>query len=247
MSRIDLKKTVLTLTESGGRYLLVKLGDGNLQYTEKQERQYFKNCGRLDAVRDGDEQPVEVRLDATWEFISNGGGEIPTIEDVLKQRNAASEWTSTDSDSCQPYALDLVLTLESCDTIEGEMLRFQQFRYEELAHDAKNATIAVSGKCKAVMPFVGRTPQIETAYLDNPSFAVLVTFDRPYLGDGHEFYVSSLGFPNLPCTKVWHYGGLDYMVECLNTGNIIHSPLNGDIVFNGPNGYSTVIVPYIPE
>ena len=140
MSRIDLKHATFQFTDGAAHGLFVKLGEGNFQYTEKKERQYFRDRGRLDAVRDGDEQPVEVRFDAVWEFIAgvgdSHGTSLPSIEDALKKRNASAAWSSSDTDTCNPYALDLTLRYKpECSSVNLETLLFADFRYEELSHD----------------------------------------------------------------------------------------------------------------
>lgn len=167
MSRIDLKYATFHLTDGANHGLLIKLGDGNFQYTEKKERQYFKDRGKLDAVRDGDEQPVEVRFDAVWEFIAgvgdSNGTALPSIEDALKRRNASATWTSSDTDTCNPYALDLTLRYKpNCSSVNLEALLFPDFRYEELAHDAKNATIACSGKSNSTEAVASRAANTGT-------------------------------------------------------------------------------------
>lgn len=137
----------------GPRQISVKLGDGNLTYSETKNREYILDRGEIDEVRDGDEAPVEVSLNAQWQFItghsSDPGGGQPTIEDVLKKRGLASSWISSDQvDPCRPYAVDIEIVYEPiCDTVQGEYILLDDFRYEKLDHDARAGSIATSGKC----------------------------------------------------------------------------------------------------
>ncbi len=133
----------------GGRVLEVRIGEGNLTYVETVERQYIKNRGLLDTVRDGDETPMDVNFDFMWESITGiTSSGIPTIEDVLKQRGEASDWITTADDPCEPYAVDLELFHDpACGGTNTELLIFANFRHESLDHNASEATIACTGKC----------------------------------------------------------------------------------------------------
>lgn len=136
----------------GGRQARVKMGDGTLTFSNKRPRQYIKDRGKIDEVRDGDEEPVDVSLDGQWQFItghaSDPGG-LPTMQDMLEHEGLATTWISSDTtDPCRPYSVDLeIYYTPLCDTVFGESVLLQYFRYEDLAFDAKAATIKVSGKC----------------------------------------------------------------------------------------------------
>lgn len=54
---------------NGPRALTIKIGDGNVQWDEKVNRVYFKDRGILDAVRDGDQVPMEVKWGLAYEFL----------------------------------------------------------------------------------------------------------------------------------------------------------------------------------
>jgi len=126
----------------------IKIGEGNLTYAEKRNMQYVRDRGRLDKVREGDEDPVEVKFDFIWEFIKADTGKTPTIEDCLKKRGNASTWISTSPDLCEPYSVDIYVYYNTpCATDDDEQITLQFFRYEELAHDLKAASVAVTGKC----------------------------------------------------------------------------------------------------
>jgi len=119
---------------------------------------YTKDRGRLDTVKLGDEEPVEVKLDFTWVFLKADTGETPSIEDVLKQRGEASDWVSSSDDLCEPYAIDIVIVYTPpCDDVDKEIYRLQDFRYEDLGHDIKQGQVSVSGKCNITEPSVTRS------------------------------------------------------------------------------------------
>jgi hypothetical protein len=133
----------------GGRRLYCKIGEGNITYDEKRTLEYKKDRGKLDTVREGDEEPIDVKLDMQWEFLTAAtGATVPTPEDVLKQEGPASTWVSSSDDACEPYALDILIVYDpSCSGTEAEMILLQDYRYESLNHDAKAGTISTSGKC----------------------------------------------------------------------------------------------------
>lgn len=157
MAQIDLKHATIYLKDYNAvNSLEVKIGEGNLQWTEKVNRIYTKNRGLLNDVRDGEEEPVDVSFDFIWEFLKATSGD-PTIEDVLKHRGQASGWTSVDPDTCRPFALNLhVLYTPACGGIQAERMVLEHFRYEQLQHDLKNASVSCQGKCNKTEATVTR-------------------------------------------------------------------------------------------
>lgn len=150
---IDIRNAIVRIRGgTAGQYIDVKIGEGNVTYDERRNMNYVRNRGRLDTVREGDDEPMDVRLDANWEYITGSGGSntLPSIEDALKKRGAASTWTSSSSDPCEPYAVDLViLHVPPCGEDTPETIILPDFRYESIAHDLRGATFAISGKCNA--------------------------------------------------------------------------------------------------
>jgi hypothetical protein len=137
--------------------LKVKLGDGSFSYTEKKAREYKKNRGKLDSVRNGDEDPLEVKLDFGWIYIKSSTGEDLTVEDVLKQQGQASTWVTAGVDPCEPYCVTMRIHYSPpCTNAKDEVIDLAEFRYEELQHDTKTAMIACTGKCNLTQPTVTR-------------------------------------------------------------------------------------------
>lgn len=157
MAQIDLKNATIKIKDAGSNNITVKLGDGNLTYSEKRNFKYVKDRGLLDTVRQEDEEPVEVKIDATWEFIKADSGDPPTIEDALKKRGEAAAWVSTSTDPCEPYAVDIEITYDPpCSGIDDETITLPDFRYETFEHDLKGGTFSISGKCNVVEATVVR-------------------------------------------------------------------------------------------
>lgn len=152
---IDMKEVTIKLLDGSGtpNELEIECGEGNFTWTEKIEREYRLNRGILDEVRDGDQQPVEISFDVKYEYIkgTTGTTAVPTVEDFLKQINAAAAYVSADADLCAPYAVDLTL-LNTPGCGENETLTFADFRYETLEHDVRAGTISCSGRANIQYP-----------------------------------------------------------------------------------------------
>jgi len=138
--------------------LEIKIGDGNVTYTEASEFEYDLDKGVLDTVRAGDQVPMEVSLDFVYEYITTGTSETTSPMDALKQIGDASEWRSSSSDPCEPYAVDVeVIHTPLCTTQEIETTIFPDFRSESREPDIGEAAVAVSGRCNATQPTITRT------------------------------------------------------------------------------------------
>lgn len=135
----------------------VKIGDGNITYTESNEYEYELDRGRLDTVRSGDDQPMQVSIDFVYEAITTGTGESIAPMDAIKRRNNAAEWVSSSDDLCEPYAVDIeVVHTPECGTKQNEVTIFPDFRAESKEVDFSEASISVSGRCNATEPIVLR-------------------------------------------------------------------------------------------
>lgn len=137
--------------------LEIKIGEGNMTFSEKVNREYIKDRGRLDIVRNGDEEPIDVRLDAVWEFLKADTGDTPTIRDVIYNIGEASDWVTVDADACQPYALTIVVYYDpECSGENKEKVTLTKFRHETFDSDLRQGTFSVSGKCNITRAEVAR-------------------------------------------------------------------------------------------
>jgi len=135
----------------------IKIGEGNLTYTEHNEYEYLKDRGNLDTVKEGDEVPMDVKLEAVFEHITQGTGEPVSPMDAIKGVGGAAEWVSASDDLCEPYCVDIiVLHTPPCGTAELERVTFPDFRSETREINYKDSTISITGKCKATEPLVER-------------------------------------------------------------------------------------------
>ena len=170
MAKIDFKNAVLKLKDGStpANELEVTIGEGNLTWTEKVTREYTLNRGVLDEVRNADQEPMDVKFDCTWEYITGPTtpGSTPTPIEVLKRTGEAAAWVSSDTDVCRPFALDLELTYtpdcsgdstSPAGTGDIEVITLPDFRYEQIDFDVGGGTFSFTGKCNALVATVVRS------------------------------------------------------------------------------------------
>lgn len=139
-----------------GRALTIKVDDGNLSYDTGRNLDYEMDRGKVDAVVEGDDEPVSVNLDMTYEFLTaQTGSNVPTPEDVLKHRGEAADWVTAGADPCENYAIKIEIDYAPPCSVDHEITVFPEFRYETLSHDLQGSSISVRGRCKVkdIVPF----------------------------------------------------------------------------------------------
>ena len=142
--------------------LLIKIGEGDMSWTESREFIYDRDRDVLDTVRQGQDQPVSVDLAFTFEYVTASTANPPTPVDCLNRVGPAAAWVSSATDLCEPYAIDLIVVhCVPCGTDEDQELLFPDFRYESLDYSISDASISVSGQCN--------TTRITTTRSDNVS------------------------------------------------------------------------------
>lgn len=140
-----------------GRSIEITVGDGNLTWSETKNYNYDLDRGSLDTVRTGDEEPIEVSLDLVFEFIRSLSADEPTVDEALKNKDRASGWTTSATDICEPYSVDIVVEqLQPCGSVAPEMYIFPDYRHESLDFDMDEATISMSGRCNVLEPTITR-------------------------------------------------------------------------------------------
>jgi hypothetical protein len=132
---------------SGPHSLELVIGDGNLTFTEHQDRIYKKNRGLLHHVKNGDDQPVDVSFDLVWEYLKSQTGFPLTPREALRREGPAADWVTAGSDPCAPYSVNIrVLYTPLCDDQDLEETIFEDFRWETVDGNVKDGTLSVKGK-----------------------------------------------------------------------------------------------------
>jgi len=133
---------------SQGNSISITIGEGTLSYSEKTPREFVKDRGNLDTVRNADQEPMDVSFDFIWDFITAESGGTATVEEALRREGEAAAWVTSATDTCQPYSVGLeIINAPSCSSVNDEYTMFEEFYQENLDHDAKEGTVACSGRC----------------------------------------------------------------------------------------------------
>lgn len=164
MAAIDLKNTIITIydgTPSTPNSMQIRIGIGNITYTTKRQFIYTLNRGKLDTVRKGDEIPMEVKFEATYESYQLGSADAPlvSIRDFLTQQGNASSFITAGADPCEPYAVILTIVQAQCVAITDptETITIPELRIDKKTFDIKAGQISFSGKAKVEAPTIVRS------------------------------------------------------------------------------------------
>lgn len=163
--RVDIRNATLLIQDGTATPLEVevKFGEGNITWDENSPYEYLPERGEVAAgtVRFADQEPLSVSVEGIFENLISNGAEDVTVYEILKRVGAASAYVSTGSDPCEPYAVDLVLMLDTNCTGGaaplGEIITFAEFRVESISPDVRGGTLNFSGKCKNVAPTIIRS------------------------------------------------------------------------------------------
>lgn len=151
---IDLKNVTVTFQDGAANSIEVTFDEGNFVWNEAQERQYVLNRGKAGkanggAVRNGDDTPMQITINARFSFYYSSTDKKP----LQFLKNTDDDLTSTDSDSCAPFAVDILLeNTPECST--DETLAFRDFRWETGDFDVRAGTCNITGRCNSTEPEV---------------------------------------------------------------------------------------------
>jgi hypothetical protein len=138
--------------------LEINIGEGDMSWTEAREFLYDLDRDQLDTVRQGPDVPLELDMQFIFEYVTTESGQTITPEDALKNVGEASEWVTSSSDACEPYAIDVyVVHCVPCGTDQDEDYLFSDFRYEQLEHSIQDASVTCSGKCNVTAVTASRS------------------------------------------------------------------------------------------
>lgn len=135
----------------------IKLGEGDVKWTEKNEFTYDLDRGNLDGVRKANEVPMDVSFNFIFDHVASASGEPITPMEAIKGVGAAAEWVTSATDKCEPYAVDIiVIDNPPCAPANRETILFPDFRSESREASFKDASISISGRCNAQEPVITR-------------------------------------------------------------------------------------------
>jgi len=161
MATKNLRDGVLTLSDGDTptpNTLELTLEEGDLNFTETTNKIVVKDRGRLDHVRDGDEEQLTVSFTLKYvELIKQSTASAPTPYEALKNIGAASTWVTTDTYCGGVYSLDLLFkVIAPCDTEQDELITLSDFYVTsiEFKEGDEYNTLSVEGESLLTTPTV---------------------------------------------------------------------------------------------
>lgn len=185
MALVSLKNTYLYIWYGGGASennpVAVRVGEGNISWSEKRSIEYVLDRGRLayesdtsgGAAREGDDQPVDASFDILWDWAS-----AKNPVNVLKGLDPTDGVTPIASahaaDPCAPHAVTIeVVVAPSCGgvTVEDSVVHYilPFFRHESLDYAVDAGQISCSGTCQAKEVIIvtgGGADPVANAYVE---------------------------------------------------------------------------------
>ena len=151
---IELRYCTVLLEDGASASVELTFDDGDFQYTIAREWNYRPNRGRLGAangasVTQGDDQPMALSFQGRLSRFTSVADTKPN--QILF--NIGEVFTSTDTQACATYAINITLTYEPpCG--DTETLLFRDFRIDEGQYGIRDAQVSFTGRCNATEPEV---------------------------------------------------------------------------------------------
>lgn len=159
MSKVDLKNATVKLIDGSvePKTITLNVGTGTLTITQTRNLNYELNGGSLDTVREGDEAPLEVALDISWENLK-ATTDVTPYEFIT---GSGAGLLSSDTDSCAPYACTLIVELDptirtpSCSADDDRnKIEIADFRFETVNMSLADGQLSIAGKANVTAPTV---------------------------------------------------------------------------------------------
>lgn len=162
MAVFDLKNATIKINDGTAvtpNELTIVLSNGQFSHSESRPVDILLDRGILSTMRKGNQEAMQVDFTAQFEYYTASSSEM-TIADALKGQGEASAWESTNSDSCAPYVVDLILeNIPACTGDQKETLTFPKFYATSINVNYESSEISISGVCLAVEPTAARADQ----------------------------------------------------------------------------------------
>lgn len=137
--------------------VVMKVGSGNIEWTETDTKIFDTDRGLLDGVRDADETPMEVSASFVFDWMRASSGGAITVYEALHKTGGASGWHNAATDPCEPYCVELFIEdIPPCGSEQAEVIIFPAFYKEKINPTFQGGLVNLSGKCKATKPVITR-------------------------------------------------------------------------------------------
>lgn len=153
--QISLRDSTIKFKDGDSEEVELKVGDGNLTFTERQNIEYTRDRGQLDTVRQMDDEPLDVSFDFVWSWLK-GSTLASTSTDAIRDIIKGNDPYATTGGDCEPYACDIEITIapELCSGDTEEVITLSDFRFEELSYDIRAGSVSATGKCNITEPSI---------------------------------------------------------------------------------------------
>jgi len=162
MAVFDLRNSTIIVEDATAptpNTLTIQLSEGQFEYSETINYNVIRDRHLIEAFRKADEEPMTVTIAALFLFIKGETTNV-TLPDALKGINTASDWVGTNSDPCDPYCVDLILThIPPCSQVQQEVMTFPKFHVTSINPDFSAGVLNLEGMCLATTPTLVREAQ----------------------------------------------------------------------------------------
>lgn len=164
MGQRNIRDATITIKGAGGKGgtgITMQVGEGNVTWSEKRNLEYIRDRGVILNTREGDDDPVDVSIDAIWDWLIDTTSDDSFREAFTGKTNTngiSSKWTTADDgDECAPYAVNVYVAMDACPAVATpqETIKLEFYRYESFDYDLRAGTLATSGKADSVTIAVG--------------------------------------------------------------------------------------------
>jgi hypothetical protein len=135
----------------------MKIGEGNIEWTENDEPIFDTDRGILDGVRSGTEVPMDVTTSFVFNWLRASSGQPITVYEALRRLGNAATWHNAAEDPCEPYCVDIgIIDVPPCGSEQTEVIILPRFYPTSVNANVDDAQVNLSGRCNATRPIITR-------------------------------------------------------------------------------------------
>jgi len=135
----------------------MKVGEGDVEFTENQEAIIDTDRGLLDGMRSGTEQAMTISSSFVYDWLRASSGDPITVYEALKRKGDAAGWHNAALDPCEPYQVDMfIIDRPDCGSEEAEIMFFRRMRTTSISASVAGASVSLEGTCMVVEPEIQR-------------------------------------------------------------------------------------------
>jgi hypothetical protein len=142
----------------------MKVGEGDVEYTENQEAIVDTDRGLLDGQRAGTEQAMTSSSSFVFDWLRASSGDPITVYEALKRIGDASDWHNAAADPCEPYQVDFfMIDRPDCGSEQAEIMFLRRMRPTSISASVQGAAVSIEGTHMATEPEIYRVANTDDA------------------------------------------------------------------------------------